>query len=731
MKVVRKVLAVIISLVIAITAIPAMSEKLETKAAESFAITSPDEGKLVAAGHFDIKWSEALESEVKTYKVYLDEKEVGETTSTSLDCYTTKVEKHTAYVVAEYINGTESVTPVITFYVSKKGLAVNNDMGRNLDPLYMNMAWYYTWGTNSFSYTTYKYAEFVPMKWGAGNEESELNAIAKKNYMYLLAYNEPDYPVYDQWGNYIGGSNIKVETAISNWSKFIGKSRYLGAPAPGQSPSWDGGTWFRTFMDRVDHDTIDFIPLHCYYGTYGGAAGANSFLKDVVDKTYQMYRKPIWITEFAVSGWGYSNATARKSLEEFMYTVIDGLNERDYVERYSWFSFDTTNEKDGASALWTNATGELTDLGKIYAFYGNPEGYEPSAVPAPPEEDYKISTGNRKDPYDASTTINGVNCENYIKSGDVTVEASSVNGNHSAEKAIDGTLNNDSRWESKQGQGVDPQTFTINLGTVRNIKQVNILWENAAAKDYYIEVSTDGINYTKVAEASGIGAMGNRNDAIFLKKTVNAQYIRITGTARATQYGYSIWELAVYGTDDAKVDETTTVKPEETTARPVVTRPADLQEAIPPIVIVDEPMSTTTENQVTTKTDVNGPTSGNGQKGTSAIEETAAPTAGQMTTTKLGKTKVKKATKKKAVKKISIKLKKVKGAQKYQIQISKTKKFKKKLVKKTVKKFKFTLKNKKLKNKKKLYVRARAMKVVGKKKYYGNWSKPKKVKIKK
>ena len=51
-------------------------------------------------------------------------------------------------------------------------------------------------------------------------------------------------------------------------------------------------------------------------------------------------------------------------------------------------------------------------------------------------------------------------------------------------------------------------------------------------------------------------------------------------------------------------------------------------------------------------------------------------------------------------------------------------KFKKILVKKTVKKIKFTIKSKKLKNKKKLYVRAKA---VGCK----TWSKPKKVKIKK
>lgn len=100
-------------------------------------------------------------------------------------------------------------------------------------------------------------------------------------------------------------------------------------------------------------------------------------------------------------------------------------------------------------------------------------------------------------------------------------------------------------------------------------------------------------------------------------------------------------------------------------------------------------------------------------------------------TVKIGGTKVKKATKVKNSKKAKITLKKVKDIQGYQIQFSTTKKFKKVLVKKTVKKYNVTVKSKKLKGKKTLYVRARAYKKVNKKTYYGNWSAVKKVTIKK
>lgn len=98
------------------------------------------------------------------------------------------------------------------------------------------------------------------------------------------------------------------------------------------------------------------------------------------------------------------------------------------------------------------------------------------------------------------------------------------------------------------------------------------------------------------------------------------------------------------------------------------------------------------------------------------------------------KSVVKKAVKKTKAKKLNLTLKKIKGAKGYQVAVYKTKKAaksnKKALVKKYVKKLKVAIKSKKLKNKKKLYVRARAYVMDGKAKKYGAWSKAKKVKNK-
>ncbi|MFQ9515238.1 MAG: Ig-like domain-containing protein [Eubacterium sp.] len=93
---------------------------------------------------------------------------------------------------------------------------------------------------------------------------------------------------------------------------------------------------------------------------------------------------------------------------------------------------------------------------------------------------------------------------------------------------------------------------------------------------------------------------------------------------------------------------------------------------------------------------------------------------------------VKVTAKKKAAKKVKLSLKKISGAKGYEVQILKSKKAKKALARKNVKKIKVTIKSKKLKNKKKLYVKVRAYVLDAKgNKVYGKWSKVKKIKIKK
>lgn len=121
-------------------------------------------------------------------------------------------------------------------------------------------------------------------------------------------------------------------------------------------------------------------------------------------------------------------------------------------------------------------------------------------------------------------------------------------------------------------------------------------------------------------------------------------------------------------------------------------------------------------------------------KMTSGTDSDITTTSTPLQTTKgvkVGKTRVKKAVRKKGSAKISLKLKRIKGAKKYQVQVAKNKKFKKILIRRTVRKINTKISDKKIKNRKKLYVRARAVRMVRGTKYYGRWSGVKRIKIKK
>ncbi|MFQ9516348.1 MAG: discoidin domain-containing protein [Eubacterium sp.] len=395
---------------------------------------------------------------------------------------------------------------------------------------------------------------------------------------------------------------------------------------------------------------------------------------------------------------------------------------------------------------------------------------------------------------------------NYVRGDNVTATASSEQVNQEAEKSIDN--NKDTRWQAKtQGQ----EYLIVDLGVECSMNKFALIWENAQAKNYTIEVSIDGKEYTTVAEIKDApNVEKKRLDTITLDEAVNARYVKINATETCA-WGYAIFEIGVYGdnvvaklpapkglgwagnesypyyflwqdvtgavyynfyVNGVKVGNTVTIdfnadpqlfaeEGEYTIGVAAVDKNGNegematithtVTEQIPSTPESSTPESSTPESStpesstpesstpgsstpvVTTSNggDVTVPTT----KGSSGSETTTPkvtkPIVTAQETVKIGKTKVKKASKKKSSKKIKISLKKVKGATGYQIKIYKSKKAKKALVKKKVKKVKFNLKKKKIKNRKKLFIRARAYKIVNGTKYYGKWSKRKKVKIKK
>jgi len=92
----------------------------------------------------------------------------------------------------------------------------------------------------------------------------------------------------------------------------------------------------------------------------------------------------------------------------------------------------------------------------------------------------------------------------------------------------------------------DPQWVQIDLGSVYSIDRVVLSWENAFGVAYEIQASTNGQDWNTVYRQT----QGKGGTETLTFPAASARYVRLYGTQRATPYGYSLWEMAVYGNAD-------------------------------------------------------------------------------------------------------------------------------------------------------------------------------------
>ncbi|HET9142012.1 MAG TPA: discoidin domain-containing protein [Actinophytocola sp.] len=122
--------------------------------------------------------------------------------------------------------------------------------------------------------------------------------------------------------------------------------------------------------------------------------------------------------------------------------------------------------------------------------------------------------------------------------------SSTENAGTPASAAFDG--NTATRWSSAFS---DPQWIRVDLGGSRSVCQVVLRWEGAYATAYQIQTSTDGSTWTTVYSTTT--ATGGTQT---LTVTGTGRYVRMNGTARATGYGYSLWEFEVRTTGGGTTD---------------------------------------------------------------------------------------------------------------------------------------------------------------------------------
>ena len=122
--------------------------------------------------------------------------------------------------------------------------------------------------------------------------------------------------------------------------------------------------------------------------------------------------------------------------------------------------------------------------------------------------------------------------------GGITATASSIeNAFYPAADAIDGDL--ETRWSS---QFSDPQWIALDLGATANISRVVLHWEAAYGAAYMIQVSDNGSAWTTVFQTT----TGNGGVDDIPLSSARGRHVRMFGTVRGTEWGYSIREFQVF-----------------------------------------------------------------------------------------------------------------------------------------------------------------------------------------
>jgi hypothetical protein len=98
--------------------------------------------------------------------------------------------------------------------------------------------------------------------------------------------------------------------------------------------------------------------------------------------------------------------------------------------------------------------------------------------------------------------------------------------------------NYNTRWASDWS---DPQWIQIDIGSTQTFNNVLLSWESAYASAYQVQVSNNGTDWTTLySTTSGDGGFD------LIPVSASGRYVRMNGTARATGFGYSLWEFGIY-----------------------------------------------------------------------------------------------------------------------------------------------------------------------------------------
>ncbi len=307
----------------------------------------------------------------------------------------------------------------------------------------------------------------------------------------------------------IAAHQVKVE---NGFNVGIGFNYYYGMGTQSDQAFWtslgaDGGPNFVQSLDWVGIDAYPGTYTLEPNGAYSAMHDALVYMRDTCLPEANIGNSvPLFVTETGFSVLGKSESTQADHMDAFWNAVWD-LHRTLNIRMFIWF-----NQVD--RSYWSLNPGDhmgLTDINYVPRI----AWYDYQHLLGVPE-----LTGN--------LALN------------MPTTASTQQSGHDANLATDGS--GGTRWAASSGS--DPQWLEVDLGSVQQINDAQIVWQwRNVQYNYVIETSTDGVNWHVVVDKSNNQDLWMiQNDAF---ASTLARYVRIT-VYSGYQGWVSIREFRVY-----------------------------------------------------------------------------------------------------------------------------------------------------------------------------------------
>ncbi len=264
----------------------------------------------------------------------------------------------TESLVATTDNSSETTSSVAGASVnSKKGAVVW--AVKNLTEMVTEIraTWAYDWSDRPETSFTGHWASSLPPNVelvAMIDSKSNFAALKSSSYKEIIGYNEPDAQA----------APVSWEDAATQWPQVVATGKRIGSPAPANTKLVPGD-WFYEFMANISvaGSHVDFICLH-YYSPDGNVTTFQQYIEGI----YNMYKKPIWVTEWAYVDYS-KNAPYVPSdstvLTTYMKSAVAMLEDLSYVERYAWFAVPWSSVQPATNMF--DEFGNITPIGAAYS----------------------------------------------------------------------------------------------------------------------------------------------------------------------------------------------------------------------------------------------------------------------------------------------------------------------------------------------------------------------------